>query len=148
MKKVLLLSSIASIFALSSCAQADTIGVIHFDKIIENYTKVKLLSDEMSDKYSEIQRYSLDKEREYKKLSSPLERKNFEEATAKELAKKQEAYMKLKERKEQEIDNAIKNAVKQVALENKIDTVLETTVVFFGGIDITDKVVKYLNTSK
>ena len=75
-----------------------------------------------------------------------MERKNFEEATAKELAKKQEAYLKLKEKKEAEIDNAIKNAIKQVAIANKIDTVIEKTVVFHGGIDITDKVVKTLNS--
>ena len=53
--------------------------------------------------------------------------------------------MKLKQRKEAEIDNAIKNAIKQVAIANKIDTVVEATVVFYGGVDITDKVVKTLN---
>ncbi len=104
--------------------------------------------DEITDKYSEIQRFGLDKEREYKKLSTPLERKNFEEATAKELSKKQDALLKLKERKEAEIDTSIKNAIKQVAIENKIDTVVEKSVIFFGGIDITDKVVKQLNTAQ
>ncbi len=151
MKKIFCLSSILALFAfsnLANTANADTIGVVDFDKIVENYSKVKLLSDEISDKYSEIQRYTLDKEREYKKLSSPLERKNFEEATAKELSKKQTAYLKLKEKKEAEIDSAIKNAIKQVALETKVDTVVENSVVFFGGIDLTDKVVKTLNMKK
>ena len=97
------------------------------------------------DKYAEIQRYSFDKEREYKKLSTPLERKNFEEAVARELSKKQDAYLKLKEKKEAEIDAAIKNAIKQVAITSKVTTVVEKSVVFFGGIDLTDKVVKQLN---
>ena len=53
---------------------------------------------------------------------------------------------KLKLKKEAEIDAAIKNAIKQVAIANKVDTVVEKTVVFFGGIDLTDKVVKQLNS--
>lgn len=146
MKKIICLSSLMALLCISNIAQADTIGVVDFDKIVDNYTKVKVLSDEISDKYAEIQRYTLDKEREYKKLSTPLERKNFEEATARELSKKQDAYLKLKEKKEAEIDAAIKNAIKQVALETKVSTVVENSVVFFGGIDLTDKVVKALNT--
>ena len=144
MKKILFLSTLFSFFALNA-ANAEVIGVVDFDKVVDNYTRVQAVSDEISDKYAEIQRYSFDKEREYKKLSTPLERKNFEEATAKELSIKQDAYLKLKQRKEAEIDASIKNAIKQVAIANKIDTVVEKTVIFFGGVDITDKVVKQLN---
>ena len=143
MKKLLLLS--ATMFLMFGAANAEVIGVVDFDKIVDNYTKVKTVSNEISDKYAEIQRYSLDKEREYKKLSTPLERKNFEENVARELAKKQEAYLKLKEKKEAEIDTAIKNAIKQVAMTSKVTTVVEKTVIFYGGIDLTDKVVKQLN---
>ncbi len=145
MKKILSLAMVAALSAFGA-ANAEVIGVVDFDKVVDNYSKVKTVTDEISDKYAEIQRYGLDKEREYKKLSTPLERKNFEEATARELSKKQEAYLKLKEKKETEIDTTIKNTIKQVAMENKIDTVVEKTVVFFGGVDITDKVVKSLNS--
>lgn len=143
MKKLLFLAA-TSLF-LFGAANAEVIGIVDFDKIVDNYSKVKIVSNEISDRYSEIQRYTLDKEREYKKLSTPLERKNFEEATAKELSKKQEAYLKLKEKKEAEIDLAIKNAIKQVAISSNVTTVVEKSVVFFGGVDLTDKVVKQLN---
>ena len=144
MKKILCLAFLISSFAFTS-ANAEVIGVVDFDKIVDNYSKVKVLTDEMSDKYAEIQRYTLDKEREYKKLTSPVERKNFEDNTARELQRRQDAYLKLKERKEAEIDTSIKTAIKQVAMENKIDTVVEQSVVFFGGVNITDKVIKALN---
>lgn len=147
MKKILG-SLILSLSLLCISANAEVVGVVDFDKVVDNYSKVKTWSDEMSDKVTEIQRYTLDKEREYKKLTTPLERKNFEESTAREIQKKQEAYMRLKEKREADIENAIKNAVKQVAIENKVDTVVEKSVVFFGGVDITDKVVKLLNSSK
>ncbi|MBE7708053.1 MAG: OmpH family outer membrane protein [Cyanobacteria bacterium SIG27] len=145
MKKLL---CFAAFLALSfTSVNAEVIGIVDFDKIVDNYSKVKTVSNEISDKYAEIQRYSLDKEREYKKLSTPLERKNFEESVARELSKKQEAYLKLKEKKEAEIDAAIKNAIKQVAISSKVTTVVEKSVVFFGGVDLTDKVVSTLNTS-
>ena len=143
MKK--LLSLVATSLLLFSAANAEVIGIVDFDKVVDNYTRVKTVSNEISDKYAEIQRYTLDKEREYKKLSTPLERKNFEEAVARELSRKQEAYLKLKEKKEAEIDLAIKNAIKQVAISSKVTTVVEKSVVFFGGVDLTDKVVKQLN---
>ena len=146
MKKILFLSTLFSFFALNA-ANAEVIVVVDFDKVVDNYTRVQAVSDEISDKYAEIQRYSFDKEREYKKLSTPLERKNFEEATAKELSKKQDAYLKLKQRKEAEIDASIKNAIKQVAIANKIDTVVEKTVILFGVVYITDKFVKQLNNT-
>ena len=147
MKKNLCIALLGLLTMLNISAYGEVIGVVDFDKVVDNYSKVKTVSDEISDKYSEIQRYSLDKEREYKKLSTPIDRKNFEEATARELAKKQDAYLKLKEKKEAEIDLAIKNAIKQVAIQNKIDTILEKSVIFFGGVDVTDKVIKTLNTS-
>lgn len=147
MKKLLSLLIISLGFFFSG-ANAEVVGVVDFDKVVENYTKVKVWSDEMSDKVTEIQRYTLDKEREYKKLATPLERKNFEEATAREIQKKQAAYMKLKEKRETDIDNAIRSAVKQAAVENKVDTVVDKSVVFFGGVDLTDKVVKILNSGK
>lgn len=144
MKKILCLMAFLTLSF--SAAYADVVGVVDFDKVVDNYSKVKTSSNEVSDKYAEIQRYSLDKEREYKKLSTPLERKNFEEAVARELSKKQEAYLKLKEKKEAEIDAAIKNAIKQVAMTSKVTTVVEKSVVFFGGVDITDKVIRALNS--
>ncbi|MBQ8475531.1 hypothetical protein IJ531_00555, partial [bacterium] len=106
MKKIFSLA-VLSLALLFPMANAEVVGVIDFDKIVDNYNKVKTWSDEMSDKYTELQRYTLDKEREYKKLTTPLERKNFEETTARDLAKRQDAYLKLKEKKEAEIDAAI-----------------------------------------
>ncbi len=146
MKKILLTAAffVSTIFCLS--ANAEVVGIVDFDKVIDSYSRVQIVSDEISDKQAEIQKYILDKEREYKKLSTPVERKNFEDVTAKELARRQEALVKLKDRKEAEIDTAIKNAIRSVAMANKIDTVVDASVIFFGGIDITDKVVKALNS--
>ena len=104
MKKLLGLSVVA-LSLLFSTASAEVVGVVDFDRVIDNYSRVKVVSDEISDKYAEIERYKLDKAREYKRLSTPLEKKNFEDATEKELIRRQEALLKLKEKKEAEIDS-------------------------------------------
>ena len=134
------------VLGLGAPAFCETIGSIDYRKVLENYTKARTASNEIDDKASELQRYLLDKEKEFKKIESPIQKKNFEDATAKTFAAKQEAYAKFKEKKEAEIDAAVQAAVKQVAIENKIDTVVDYRVVFFGAVDITDKVVKKLNT--
>ena len=144
MKKFLGLSFVMASMMFAA-AGAEVLGIVDFDKIVNNYARVKTVSDEISDKYTEIERYKLDKAKEYKKLSTPLEKKNFENSTEKELLRRQEALIKLKEKKESEIDAAIKTTIKKVAMEDKIDTVVEKSVVFFGGVDITDKVIKALN---
>ncbi|MBC7328467.1 OmpH family outer membrane protein [bacterium] len=43
------------------------------------------------------------------------------------------------------IKQAIDKAIEQVAKENNLSVVLSSQVVFYGGVDITDKVIKALN---
>ena len=38
--------------------------------------------------------------------------------------------------------------IKAVAVENKIDTVADYRTIYYGGVDITDKVIKKLNLNK
>ena len=44
--------------------------------------------------------------------------------------------------KEEEINKDIDNAIKAIAIEAGIDMVLDYRVMYFGGIDITDKSVR------
>ena len=144
LKKIL---ATALMLGLATPAFCDTIGMVNYRQILENYSKAKSANSEIDDKASELQRFLLDKEKEFKKIESPIQKKNFVEATAKTFAAKQEAYAKFKEKKEIEIDTAIENAIKAVANENYITTVVYFRVIYFGGVDITDKVVKKLNMS-
>lgn len=139
---------LAALFAimLSTPAFADTIGSVSYREIMENYSKAKTAQNELEDRTNELQRYLLDKEKEFKKIESPVQRKSFEDKTAKEFAQKQEAFQKFKIKKEKEIDDAIVAAIKEVAIENKVDSVVDARVMFFGNVDLTQKVIKKLNT--
>ncbi len=133
------------VMLISAPVFAQTVGSVNYRQLITNYSKAKTAMSELEDKTNELQRYLLDKEKEFKKIDSAVQKKNFEDQTARAFAQKQDALEKYRQKKEAEIDTAINNAIKQVAMENKIDTVLDSRVVFYGGIDITDKVLKKLN---
>lgn len=124
---------------------ADTVGTVNYRQLISNYSKAKALVRELEDKTSEMQRYLFDKENEFKKIDSAIQRKTFEDQTAKAFAQKQDALEKYRQKKEAEIDTAIDSAIKQVAIENNITTVMDSRVIFYGGVDVTDKVLKKLN---
>ena len=141
-KKFLLLLAALLIAAPGFCT---TIGSIDYTKVIQNYSKAKTAYEEIDDRATELQRYLMDKEKEFKKIESPVGRKAFEEKTAKEFAVKQEAFAKFKAQKEESIDKEIQNAVKAVALENKLDVVLDDQAVLYGGVDVTQKIIQKLN---
>lgn len=129
-------------------AFANVIGTVDYKEIVDNYSKAKAAISQIDDRAVELQRYLLDKEKEFKKIDNPIKQRSFEEATAKEFAKKQQAYANFKLQKEEAIDKEIENAIKAVAVENKIDTVADYRTIYYGGVDITDKVIKKLNLSK
>jgi len=133
-------------FLMVSPCFAYTVGSINYREVIANYSKAKAAQNEIEDRASEMQRYLLDKEKEFKKLTSPVQKKSFEEQTAKTFAQKQDAYIAYKNKKEKEIDDAIVAAIKAVAMENKVDAVMDARVMFFGAVDLTPKVIKKLNT--
>ena len=124
---------------------AYTVGSVNYREILQNYSKAKAVQSEIEDRENSMQRFLLDKEKEFKKIQSPVQKKSFEEQTAKALAQQQAAYQSFKNKKEKEIDDAIVDAIKSVAIENKIDTVMDARVMFFGAVDITQKVITKLN---
>ncbi len=143
MKKILAL--ILALFIVSPVF-ADTIGSINYREVIANYSKAKSAQNEIEDRANELQQFLLVKEKEFKKIESPVQKKSFEEQTAKLFAQKQDAYQKYKVKKEKEIDDAIVAAIKTVAIENKVTSVIDARVMFFGAVDLTQQVIKKLNT--
>lgn len=140
-----ILASLLTMLMISP-AFADTIGSINYREVMQNYSKAKIAQNEIEDRANEMQRYLLDKEKEFKKIDSAVKKKAFEDQAAKELAQKQDALQKFKAKKEKEIDDAIVGAIKAVAIENKVDAVVDARVMFFGNVDLTQKVIKKLNT--
>jgi len=143
--KTLLMTAIVFAFTVMS-ASAFTIGYVDFNKIEENYSLAKSAYNQIDDMALEMQKYMVDKEKEYKKISSAIAKKEFEKKIAKEFKVKEEAFVKFKAKKQKEVYDNIMKAIKAVAVENKIDSIVDYRVIYTGGVDLTDKVIKKLNT--
>ena len=141
-----LVAFVAIMFA--SQANAQTIGYANYKKIEGEYNYAKKTYKMLDKKALELQQYLMDKDKEFKAIESPIKKKNFEQKISKEYKAKEQKYMELKVAKEEEIFNTIVEAVKQVAAQEKIDLVLDYRVIFTGGVDLSPKVVKYLNAQK
>ncbi len=128
-------------------AKAETIGYANFKKIESEYTYAQTSYKEIDNKVLELQQYVIDKDKQFKAIESPIQKKNFEEKIQKEYKSKEDAVLKLKLEKEDEIYKNIINATKAVATTKNIDIVLDYRVIFTGGVDISNDVVKYLNSN-
>jgi Skp family chaperone for outer membrane proteins len=136
---------VLALASLSGAAKADGIGFINYKKIQDNYEYAKESIKTVDAKALELQQYLVDKEKEFKALDTPVKKKNFEDKTAKEFQVKQDAYLKFKSEKEDEVYGKIQDAAKQILIEQKLDAIIDYRVIFIGGIDITDLVIQKLN---
>ncbi len=120
------------------------IGSINYQKVQDNYALAKSAVKEIDNQTIALQQFMLEKEKQYKALDTPLKKQNFEAATAKELKAKEEALVKLKAQKEEQVYGKIQAAAKQVLVEQKLDAILDFRVIFVGAVDVTDLVINKL----
>lgn len=149
MKKAILTAMLISaglVFGLK--ANASGVGYIDYSKVQENFTFAQQAVKEIDSKALEMQQYMVDKEKQYKSLDTPLKKQNFEEQTAREFKLKEDAYMRLRAQKEEQVYNKIQAAAKQVLVEQKLDAIVDYRVIFVGGVDISDLVIQKLKSGQ
>ena len=147
-KLAMFTAMVAMFAAFSLKADAAGVGFINYQKVQENYSFAIQAVKEVDAKGLELQQYMVDKEKQYKSLDTPLKKKNFEDMTAREFKAKEEAYVKLKMSKEEQIYNKIQAAAKDVMVEQKLDSIVDYRVMFVGGLDVTDLVIQKLKNGK
>lgn len=120
------------------------VGFINYQKVLDNYPAAQQAVKDLDAKGLELQQYMLEKEKQYKSLDTPLKKQNFETQTATEFNAKQDALMKLRNDKENQIMTQIQSAAKAIMVSQRLDAVLSDQVIFVGGVDITDLVIQKL----
>ena len=148
MNKLKLGLVLLSLIAVTGIANAAGVGYIDYAKVIDNYDYAKKATKEVDAKGLEMQQYLVDKEKEYKSLDTPLKKQTFEQKTAQEYKVKEQAYIALKNKREQEVYTKIREAAKAVMVEQKLDAIMDQRGVFVGGLDITDMVINKLKGAK
>lgn len=148
MKKMKLGLLVLAFVMMTGVVNAGGVGYIDYLKVIDNYDYAKKVTKEIDAKGLEMQQYLVDKEKEYKALDTPLKKQTFEQKTAQEFKAKEQAYVALKQKREQEVYTKIKDAAKAVMVEQKLDAIMDQRGVFVGGLDITDMVINKLKGLK
>lgn len=148
MKNLKLAVVTLGVILLGSQALAGGVGYINTQKVQNGYPLAQSAIKEIDAKALEIQQFMIDKEKQYKALSTPVQKQNFEEATSRELKAKEDALMKLRTQKEELIFNKIQAAAKQVLVEQKLDAVVDYRMIFVGGVDISDLVIQKLKSGQ
>lgn len=138
---ILMAAGLALSFGNSANAE---VGFINYQKVLDNYPAAQQAVKDLDAKGLELQQYMLEKEKQYKSLDTPLKKQNFETQTATEFNTKQDALMKLRNDKENQIMTQIQSAAKVIMVSQRLDAVLSDQVVFVGGVDITDLVIQKL----
>lgn len=148
MKKMKIALVALAIVAMTGVANAAGVGYIDYVKVLDNYDYAKKATKEVDAKGLEMQQYLVDKEKEYKALDTPLKKQSFEEKTAAEFKAKEAAYVALKNKREKEVYDKIREAAKAVMVEQKLDAIMDQRGVFVGGLDISDMVINKLKGAK
>ncbi len=143
-----ILTALLIMFAANLGANAATIGYADFSKVLSEYKYARNAYKDIDNKLMELQQYVMDKEKQFKTIESPIQRKTFEDQIQKEFKVKEERVYNLKVQKEKEIKNNILAASKAVATAKKLDVVLDYGVVYAGGVDVTNDIIQHLNAPK
>ena len=138
---ILMAAGLALSFGNSANAE---VGFINYQKVLDNYPAAQQAVKDLDAKGLELQQFMLEKEKQYKSLDTPLKKQNFETQTATEFNAKQDALMKLRNDKENQIMTQIQSAAKAIMVSQRLDAVLSDQVIFVGGVDITDLVIQKL----
>ena len=132
---VLLLVMMFAAVLLSGCAaeKPSTIGIVDMQKVMAESPKIKQMQDQLNTKAKELTE-NLEKER------ATLKPEEFQQ-------KEQAAYaefMKMKQEFEAQIETQTKKVLEEVAKEKKLGAVIYKNGMAWGGVDVTEEVLKKL----
>ena len=126
-------------------AFAGGVGYINYPKVVENYQYAKTSMREIENKGMEIQKYLEQKEAEFNKLETPLQKQKFEATVQAEMRTKEAAFNDFRSKREETVYTKIHAVSEKIRLEKGLDAVLDSRSVFSGGVDITDDLIRVLN---
>ena len=131
----LLLTVVFAAVLLTGCAaeKPSTIGIVDMQKVMTENPKIKQMQEQLNAKAKELTE-NLEKERATLK---PDEFQQKEQAAYAE-------FMKMKQEFEAQIETQTKKVLEEVAKEKKLGAVIYKNGMAWGGVDVTEEVLKKL----
>ncbi|MFA5878886.1 MAG: OmpH family outer membrane protein [Candidatus Margulisiibacteriota bacterium] len=141
-----------SLFLINSKAFADNIGFIDMQKILMSYDEAKNAEVEFKKKQDDYQKQFDEKQVQIEKAKtdkkSDAEIKELITRLEKELEPKKQELIRLNQELTTKLRTKIFTAAEAVSKEYGLDIILDRQVVLIGGFDVTDFVLKKLNSKK
>lgn len=145
MKKIVLL---LLMMLLATPAFAAKYASVDIDKVLNGYSKTQNLNTNFQKQEADIRVYMLDAQKKVVSAKTDAERKALEDKYGKELQTKMEAIQKAKLNALKDLEVDVKAAIQSVGKSGNYDLILPVTSAFYGATDISDQVIKILNTTK
>ena len=143
-KSLLIVFFILTFFIQS--AFAGGIGYINYNKVLSEYQYAKSSIREVENKNNEIRKFLEQKEIEFKKLETPVQKQKFEASVQQQLKIKEQALNDFKAKREESVYKRIHAVSEKIRVNKGFDAILDARSVFSGGVDITDEMIKTLNS--
>lgn len=137
-----------SMIMFSGVSFAGGLGYVDYEKVIENCSFALNAKKKLDSKAIEIKQYMFDKEKEYESIQSPVQKQNFQDKVTNELKTKQNDYLRMQAKTEQDVYTKIRDIAKQVMVEQKLDAIISDKAVFCGGVDVTNVLIDRLKGVK
>lgn len=135
-KKVFCVTMLATATILSGCGSESKVGVVDFNRIQNESPKIKEIQNEIINKGAEIRN----------RLAKETEGLAEEEAQKKAAAAQQEQ-MIFVQSKHKQVESIVNAQCEAVAKEKDIGIIMHKSAVPNGAIDVTDEVLKKINST-
>lgn len=149
MKKTAIVISVIMMGIMIGSVNAATLGYIDIQKVFSSYEKTKTALEQLKKKEQSIKEEMAIKQKQVDKAkekgASDADIQGLVDKLEKELEPKRKDIVESKQRTMLEIQNDITRATEATAKKMGIETVLDKQVFITGGVDLTDKVIEFLN---
>lgn len=146
MKKLVIALAATLLFAPS--AQAYAVGTVDTARIFRDAKSISQAQAEIRKEEEKLQDELAGRQKKLEEARKTLKEEELDKLRSKytgELGQMRERAQKLNATLSQKVKGMVEAAIRQIAAQRKVDLVVDKQAVFFGGLDLTDEVVKKLN---
>jgi Skp family chaperone for outer membrane proteins len=147
-------SFIASLMSVPAFAQAPkpaSIGVVDKDKVVNAYPKALSAAEDLKKGEDRIRKLLEDSNKQYDEAKTahkpPVEIEGLKARLQTQIDDEVKRLQSKAQTLEGSLEKDIDNAIRAEAASHKVDAVFMKQAVFFGGVDLTDGVMKRLATA-
>lgn len=143
LRKIVVGVFVMSVMSVNTAsADVDKIAVVDLQKVVSSSSQVKVLKDEQYKKATELEKWLQIAKKDIEKQSTAENKQKLIKKYDAELARKREMNTKEYNKKLGEIDESVSRTIATFAKSKNYDLVLAKSNVLFGGIDITNEIMK------